>query len=243
MNVADGYLPEEELRKEGEVRSVAKVVLLLVMVAVLFGCARGRVFVLGVSYIKEAEPPTPPPGTRPISMAVATFDDGRPVKDRIGIRRAYGETPDIFQPAAVALDELFAQSLASQLRKAGITTQVIPRWDLTRATIPRIPQEYILGGRITSVWADVNTSIGGSKTRIRVEFELALASVKERRLLWRNVVTSSRQFRDPFYMRGRVERALNEVLSNAVNRVLYNTDLQTVIWGQPIPVPPRREGG
>ena len=215
-------------------RSKAKILLFLLLITILSGCARGRVFVLGVGYTKEAEPPRPPEGARVVSLALSQLEDARQIKDKIGIRRAYGERPDYFQLSGVILEDILTKGVESQLRRAGMEPIMVPRWDLRPETLPDLPQDYLLGGKLTSLWTDVDTSVGGNKVKVKVELELALASIRDKRVVWRNVITSTKEFRDPFYMTGRVQGALNDALSNAINRILYNTDLQRLLWGKPV---------
>ncbi|MEE8448424.1 MAG: hypothetical protein V3S39_02205 [Thermodesulfobacteriota bacterium] len=202
-------------------------------IVALAGCVSGRNVILNPAYTREAAPPSLLPGSPPVSMAISLFEDGRPVKDRIGTRRGYRAAPDNFQYGGTSLVELVTKAVQTQVENAGIRTRLISSWDLRQKTIPPAGQKFLLGGRIDSFWMEASSNWMGSKPRLRVELTLVLASPKERRLLWRNTITSTYEYREPYFNRKRAQQAFNIVFSNVVNKILQNPELQSLLGIKP----------
>jgi hypothetical protein len=166
-------------------------------------------------------------------MAISLFEDGRPVKDRIGTRRGYRGEADNFQYGDASLVELVTKAVQKHVENTGIRTRLISSWDLRRNTIPPAGQKFLLGGRIDSFWMETISNWMGSKPRLRVELTLVLASPEQHRLLWKNTITSIYEYREPYFNKQRAQQAFNTVFSNAVNKILENPELQSILGIKP----------
>lgn len=210
-------------------RNRLKLTLFSGLLLVLVGCAgRGSVYVQP-AYTKETLPPLLVPEGRSVPVAVALFEDGRAIKDKIGLRRAFGGQTETIQYGGPSLEELVTKALASQLKRAGFEPQVVSPWDMRKESMPELPQDYIFGGRLDSFWAEVSSGLTGTNARVRVEFTVVLASVKERRVLWQNSILSSSELKELFFSNEELQNAFSAAFSTAVNRILRNPELQDIV--------------
>lgn len=200
--------------------------------AVLFlvaGCAgRGAIYVQP-AYTKETLPPLLVPEGRLVPVAVATFEDGRPIKDKIGLRRSFGGQTDSIQYGGPSLEEMVTRALASQLKRSGFDPQAVSPWDLRKETMPKLTQDYLFGGRLDYFWAEVTSGWSGTNARVRVEVTVILASPKEGRVLWQNSILSSSELRELFFSNEELQDAVSSAFSTAMNRILRNPELQEII--------------
>ena len=197
-------------------------------IVALTGCVSGRNVTLDLAYTKQAAPPSLPPGSPPVTMAISLFEDGRPVKNQIGTRRGYGKAADNFYLGSGSLVELVTKAVQTHVESAGIRTRLISSWDLRQNTIPPAGQKFLLGGRIDSFWMETLSDLTGSKPRLRVELTIVLASPEEHRLLWKNSITSTYEYREPFFNKEQAQQAFDTVFSNAVNKILQSPELQPI---------------
>lgn len=218
---------------------LAKLLGIILVLILLSGCVAGKGLVINPAYTREGTPSALAPPDKTVTLALSLFEDGRPIKERIGTRRGYQGEPDFFRYGGASFQDMVTRAVEAQVKKAAIPTQLISSWDLSQANIPPAGQDFLLGGRIDAFWADVDSRWYGSKTKVRVELTMALANPKERRILWQNAITSTSEYQEPLFDQERVQRVLGDALSNAVNKILENADLQRLLGLTAVLAPPR----
>ena len=196
-------------------------VILTFLVCSIFGCAPGKIYLVDLKYISQDTAEKVPQPEHPLTIGIKTFDDSRMEKEDVGRRIRSGGRMDIFKANLPPVDQAVTRAIKNYLTKRGYRLVDIQSWDFSPEGLSDAPDgvDIMIGGKIESLWAEVESSITRTKIKSRVKLLVYVGKVNEGKVITRKV-ESLPEVTEISFKREKVERSLNQTISEVIERTL-----------------------
>jgi uncharacterized lipoprotein YajG len=195
---------------------------LIVTVLFLAGCAEKGPVLLAISYQAPAEKA----GTASkIAVGVCPLRDGRGEPPSILGKRTIpsGMQNDLIVHGTVA--ETATAILKDAFTARGIAVQDIASWDLTAEGMNDARADLILGGEIKTLWLESKPSSMLTQLKASVQIKITVGDRLEKKIL-RTIDVNSKLDQEILYSRERLEAALTEALSSAMDQIFQDDEVK-----------------
>ncbi len=194
------------------------------MLALLFvaACAEKGPVLLTIGYQAPAEKA----GTvSKISVGVSPFRDGRGEPASVlgkrtipsGMQNDFVVQSTVAETATVFLKEAFTAR--------GIAVKDIAGWDLTAEGMNASGADLLLGGEIKTLWLESKPSSMQTHLKASVQIKITVGDRLEKKII-RTIDVNSKIDQEILYSRERLEAALAEALSSAVDQIFQDDELK-----------------
>jgi len=208
------------------ISSYVFVMIMLLGLLYLAGCASSKTYLLHLSYDTSQTPPFLSGVSPPVTLALYNFQDVRPDRLYLG-RRVYRDgMVDFFKADAGTVEQVLTKSLAQMLEKAGFKVTVVNRYlDPSKDDFKDIPADVAFGGKIESLWVEAKSGIATTDTNARLSIRLNWGLVKERTWVSKTIEGTAQETDRPFYQPKHAEALINEVFKDGFNKMLKDETL------------------
>jgi uncharacterized lipoprotein YajG len=193
----------------------------LAVVFLLAGCAVKGPIQLTVGY-------TGGPETKPSAAAVVGVSPFRDIRGTgmsiVGKRTIPdGQTNDLIVQgtAADAVTSALKQALAAR----GFAVKTVPEWDLTAEGMKAEGTGLLFGGEIKTLWLESTATSLKTHVKATVGIRFVAGDPAEKKII-KTLDVHSNFEEDVLYSRSRLEAALSEALSNAIDQVFRDEELK-----------------
>jgi uncharacterized lipoprotein YajG len=107
----------------------------------------------------------------------------------------------------------------------GIAVKDVANWDLTAEGMGDAGADLLLGGEIKTLWLESKPSSMLTQLKASVQIKLTVGSRLEKKIL-RTIDVNSKLDQDILYSQERLESALAEALSSAVNQIFQDDEMK-----------------
>lgn len=194
----------------------------LLLVLVLAGCAEKGPILLDVGYQAPAEKA----GTlSTISVGVSPFRDGRGEPASVLGKRTIpsGMQNELVVSGTVA--ETATAIMKKALAARGIAVKDVVGWDLTAEGMKDGEGTLLLGGELKTLWLESKAVSMQTHLKVSVQIKITIGDRLEKKII-RTIDVNSKLEEDILYSRERLEAALSEALSSAVDQIFQDDDLK-----------------
>ena len=197
------------------------------MMLSLSACAeKGPLLLSGVTY---QAPEGVVGGASKVVVGVSPFKDERgKITSVLGKRTVGGEVEnDLVVQGTVA--DLVAAGLRDALKARGIGARVVPAGDLSAGDIKADGADIVIGGEIRSLWAEVISEPLNVKITAVVQLRVSAADAAEKKVFRTLVLNSKVERQEIAFSFDRVEGALSEALSGAIDQLMNDDEFKKKI--------------
>lgn len=208
-------------------KSLALLVLLVGVAVSVSGCLNGTE-TIKVEYLPGFQVQRLFTDITPL-IAVNAFWDERPATDRVGEGyNLYGQKVETWvtdkDPAKIIED-----AIVDQLRALGFEVVRTSGWNLDANSIPALlDADLILGGRLRAFWVESHPGMVTVSVNSRVTFDLIIADVKTRQILWAGQFTGADKAEVAVRLNTHMRDSLSRALTQAVNKVFQDEQVKSV---------------
>jgi len=192
----------------------------LLLLLILAGCAEKGPVLLTLGYQAPAEKA----GTAStISVGISPLRDEREAPPSVLGKRTIpsGMQSDFIVNGTVA--DTATAFLKEAFTARGIAVKDIANWDLTAEGMNDAGADLLLGGEIKTLWLESKPSSMLTQLKASVQIKLTVGSRLEKRIL-RTIDVNSKLDQEVLYSQERLESALAEALSSAVNQIFQDDE-------------------
>jgi uncharacterized lipoprotein YajG len=107
----------------------------------------------------------------------------------------------------------------------GIAVKDVANWDLTAEGMNDAGADLLLGGEIKTLWLESKPSSMLTQLKASVQIKLTVGSRLEKKIL-RTIDVNSKLDQEILYSQERLESALAEALSSAVNQIFQDDEVK-----------------
>jgi uncharacterized lipoprotein YajG len=185
-------------------------------------CAEKGPVLLSLSYQAPAEKA----GTAStITVGVSPLRDGRGVPPSTLGKRTIpsGMQNDLIVNGTVA--ETATAILKDAFTARGIAVKDIASWDLTAEGMNAAGADLILGGEIKTLWLESKPSSMMTQLKASVQIRITVGDRLEKKIL-RTIDVNSKLDQEILYSRERLEAALAEALSSAMDQIFQDDEVK-----------------
>jgi hypothetical protein len=202
------------------------VIITLLGLLYLAGCASSKTYLLHLSYDTSKTPLFLSGVSQPVTLALYNFKDDRPDRLYLG-RKVYRDGMiDFFKADAGTVEQVVTKSLAQMLEKAGFKVTVVNRYlDPSKDDFKDIPADIAFGGKIESLWVEAKSGVATTDTNARMSIRLNWGLVKERTWVSKTIEGSAQESDRPFYQPKHAEALINEVFKDGFDKMLKDETL------------------
>jgi len=196
----------------------------LLMIVFLTGCAEKGPVLLTIGYQAPAEKAGIATN---ISVGVSPFRDDRGEPASVLGKRTI---PDGMQSDFVVQGTV-AEAATAIMKKAfaarGIAVKDIASWDLTAEGISMDASgtDLLLGGEIKTLWLESKPSSMQTYLKASVQIKITVGDRLEKKII-RTINVDSKLDQEILYSQERLEAALSEALSSAVDQIFQDDELK-----------------
>ena len=198
--------------------------LVTAMLILLFvaACAEKGPVILTIGYQAPAEKA----GTSStVSVGISPLRDERGESPTVlgkrtipsGMKSDYVVNGTVAETATAILKEAFTSR--------GIAVKDIANWDLTAEGMSDAGPDLLLGGEIKTLWLESKPSSMLTQLKASVQIRITVGSRLEKRIL-RTIDVNSKLDQEILYSQERLETALSEALSSAVDQIFQDDALK-----------------
>jgi uncharacterized lipoprotein YajG len=188
----------------------------------LSACAEKGPVLLTIGYEAPAEKAAL---TTTVSVGVSPFRDDRGEPASVLGKRT---VPTGMQSDFVVRGTV-AETATAILKKAfavrGITVRDIAGWDLTAEGMTAAGADLLLGGEIKTLWLESKPSSMQTHMKASVQIKITIGDRLEKKII-RTIDVNSKIDQEILYSQDRLEAALSEALSSAVDQVFLDDELK-----------------
>jgi uncharacterized lipoprotein YajG len=185
-------------------------------------CAEKGPVLLTIGYETPAEKAAL---TTTVSVGVSPFRDDRGEPASVLGKRT---VPTGMQSDFVVRGTV-AETATAILKKAfavrGIAVRDIARWDLTAEGMTAAGADLLLGGEIKTLWLESTPSSMQTQMKASVQIKITIGDRLEKKII-RTIDVNSKIDQEILYSQERLEAALSEALSSAVDQIFLDDVLQ-----------------
>ena len=134
-----------------------------------------------------------------------------------GMKSDYVVNGTVAETATAILKEAFTTR--------GIAVKDIANWDLTAEGMSDAGADLLLGGEIKTLWLESKPSSMLTQLKASVQIRITVGSRLEKRIL-RTIDVNSKLDQEILYSQERLEAALAEALSSAVNQIFQDDEVK-----------------
>src|SRR5574341_112486 len=178
----------------------------------LSACAEKGPILLDVRYrppVENAEPASK------LVVAVSPLRDGRAKPPSVLGRKAVSGGPENDLVVRGTVAETATAALKDALTRRGIAVKDVPAWDLTAGGMKAGGSAILLGGEITTFWLESVSMPFKTSLKASVQVRIVAGDVAAAKII-RTVNISSALDQDTLYSREKLEDALSEALTSAM---------------------------
>ncbi len=194
----------------------------LFLVLFLAGCAEKGPIFLTVGYQAPAEKA----GTvSTISVGVSPFRDDRGEPASVLGKRTIpsGMQSDFVVQGTVA--ETATAIMKEAFTARGIAVRDTASWDLTTEGMNAAEADLLIGGEIKTLWLESKPSSMQTQLKASVQIKITIGDRLEKKII-RTINVNSKLDQDILYSQDRLEAALSETLSSAVDQIFQDEELK-----------------
>lgn len=192
-------------------------------VLILSGCAeKGPILLNNISY-QSAEKRTA--AEKKAVIGVSLFKDSRGLATSVLGTRTIpsGMQNDLVVQGTVA--DLVAAALKDALKARGLEVKDVPLWDLTAEGMKAEGVDYLFGGEIKTFRMDSTATSLTTKLAASVQLKIVVGDPAEKKII-RTLDVNSKIEQEILYSRERLEEALSEALSTALDQIFQDEVLK-----------------
>jgi len=171
--------------------------------------------------------------TRPdFLVTVAVFNDIRKVDDRLLLGKVTTVEGDLIPilPSSNKVPEAVTASIRDYLFKSGYKiSNHIPVWDLKEEKISQNWGRILIGGNIDDLQIMCKESFPVKTYQAKIKLTFVLANVPDKRIFYRSSVESSSSLKDISFSEELLEKQINGVLSDALERMFNDSKMKRQI--------------
>lgn len=194
----------------------------LLMIVFLAGCAERGPVLLTIDYQAPAEKVVI--GTR-VSVGVSPFRDVRGEPASVLGKRTIpsGMQNDFVVRGTVA--ETATAIMKKAFAARGVAVKDIGGWDLTADGMNAAGADLLIGGEIKTLWLESRPSSMQTQMKAAVQIKITIGDRLEKKII-RTINVNSKIDQEILYSQERLEAALSEALSSAVDQVFQDDELK-----------------
>jgi uncharacterized lipoprotein YajG len=194
----------------------------LIALSLLSGCAEKGPILLAVGYQAPEEKTA---AASKLTVGVSPFKDGRGMVTSVLGKRTIpsGQVNDLVVQGTVA--ELATAGLKKALKARGFAVKDASGWDLTAEGMQAAGAALLFGGEIRSLWLESTASQFKTHLQVSVQLRVVAGDVPEKKII-RTIEVSSKLDQDVLYSREKLEEALSEALTSAIDQIFTDEELQ-----------------
>jgi uncharacterized lipoprotein YajG len=194
----------------------------LLMIVVLAGCAEKGPVLLTIDYQPPAEKTVM--ATR-VSVGVSPFRDDRGEPASVLGKRTIpsGMQNDFVVRGTVA--ETATAIMKKAFAARGVAVRDIAGWDLTAEGMNAAGADLLLGGEIKTLWLESKPSSMQTHMKASVQIKITIGDRLEKKII-RTIDVNSKLDQEILYSQDRLEEALSEALSSAVDQIFQDDELK-----------------
>ncbi|MGI6036866.1 MAG: hypothetical protein ACOYD6_01420 [Limnochordia bacterium] len=162
------------------------------------------------------------------SIAVNSMWDERPYTDRIGEGyNAWGGKIETWVTDGPSPAEILEDALIRQLENAGFEVIRTSGWNFSADSIPAyLDTDFLLGGRLRTFWVESRPGLLTVSVNSRVTFDLIIADVENKRILWTGQFTGSDTTETVVRTAEQMRLSISRALTQAVNKVFQDPQVR-----------------
>ncbi len=134
-----------------------------------------------------------------------------------------GQVNDLVVQGTVA--ELTTSILKKALASRGISVKDVPAWDLTAEGMTDGGSALLLGGEIKMLWLESTAEPLKTHLLATILIKVVAGDPSEKKII-RTIVVSSKLDQDVLYSQEKLESALSEALSSAMDQIFQDEELK-----------------
>jgi uncharacterized lipoprotein YajG len=196
--------------------------LALLLLLILAGCAEKGPVLLTIGYQAPAEKAAT---ASTISVGISPLRDERGEPPSVlgkrtipsGMQSDYVVKGSVAETATAILKEAFTTR--------GIAVKDIANWDLTADGMNDSGADLLLGGEIKTLWLETKPSSMLTQLKASVQIKITVGNRLEKKIL-RTIDVNSKLDQEVLYSQERLESALAEALSSAVNQIFQDDEVK-----------------
>jgi uncharacterized lipoprotein YajG len=196
--------------------------LALLLLLILAGCAEKGPVLLTIGYQAPSEKAAT---ASTISVGISPLRDERGEPPSVlgkrkipsGMQSDYVVKGTVADTATAILKEAFTAR--------GIAVKDIANWDLTADGMNDAGADLLLGGEIKTLWLESKPSSMLTQLKASVQIRITVGSRLEKKIL-RTIDVNSKLDQEVLYSQERLESALDEALSSAVNQIFQDDEVK-----------------
>lgn len=194
----------------------------LLMIVFLAGCAEKGPVLLTIGY----QAPVEKAGTAStVSVGVSPFRDDRGEPASVLGKRTIpsGMQNDFVVQGTVA--ETATEIMKKAFAARGIMVKDIAGWDLTAEGMDASGADLLLGGEIKTLWLESRATPIQTHLKAVVQIKITVGDRLEKKII-RTIDVNSKIDQDILYSQEKLEAALAEALSSAVDQIFQDGELK-----------------
>jgi len=201
---------------------IYRLMALFLFVIMFSGCAEKGPILLNIGYL---EPEEKAGAASAAAVGVSPLQD---VRDKaasvLGMRTIpNGQKNDLVVQGTVA--ELATAGLKKALVSRGLSVKDVASWDLSAEGMKADGVSLILGGEIKTLWLESTAVPLKTHLQASVQLRIVAGDPSEKKII-RTLEVSSKLDQDVLYSREKLENALSEALSSAINQIFQDENLK-----------------
>lgn len=199
-----------------------RLLLLLFLGVIAFGCARGGTYALYLRYDPGKELSSLPQKLGS-TMTLTPFKDHREEKSLIGVYRPLGGKPYYFTSQPFPLEKAVWEAVSQTLSQKGIKVTSAPEWRGEAESLSTLETDSIMSLEIKQFWSEANASLFMPRIFTRVSFVIQLGVKKEGKVFTRKV-DFEKEMSFPIWEwdREQMARMVNQVLTTVFDEFFSN---------------------
>jgi uncharacterized lipoprotein YajG len=194
----------------------------ILLVMGLFACAEKGPILIAIGYQAPAEKSA---STSKTVVAVSPLKDGRGKPASVlGMRTIPdGLQNDLVVQGSVA--EMATANLKQAFRARGFVVKDAGNWDLTAESMKAAGADLLIGGEVATLWIESKASTFKTNLRSSVKLKIVAGDIGEKKII-RTIDVDSTLEQDVLYSREKLEQALSEALSAAIDQIFIDGELK-----------------
>jgi len=203
-------------------KKICQLAALLMLIMAFSGCAEKGPILLDVGYRPSVETPE---AASKLVVAVSPLRDGRAKPASVLGRKAVSGGPENDLVVRGTVAETATAALKDALTRRGIAVKDAPAWDLTAGGMKAGGSAILLGGEITTFWLESVSMPFKTSLKASVQVRIVAGDVAAAKII-RTVNISSALDQDTLYSREKLEDALSEALTSAMEQIFKDEELK-----------------
>lgn len=195
----------------------------ILIMAVLSGCAGNKIYLIDVKYIREGQPPS---SSAP-QVGVCTFEDIRKDKnkDTIGFRHRRDKQVDLIKVYRVSLSESITQAVKDYFARKGFRVTDCKWWDKSPEGLARLPQDLslVVGGKIESFMVEARSGLLTTETDYNVKMAASIGQIEKGKVVTQTIKKTS-QTKGMRFNPKEVRATLNLMLAEMLEKLFQDVD-------------------